>query len=73
MGITETKSIPEYKIRKVEEIKEIIESNPVIGLAKISGIQSKMLQNIRKNLRGKVGIKVIKNNLLPTFFLTYIR
>lgn len=65
MAISETiRQVPEYKKRKVEEIKEIIENYSVIGLANIFRIESNMLQNIRKNLRGKIGLKIIKNNLL---------
>ena len=63
MAVSETKIIPEYKRKKVEEIKEILETYSVIGLAHISQIESNMLQNIRKNLRGQIGIKIIKNNL----------
>ncbi len=58
------KQISEYKIKKVEEIKDILTNYPVIGFAHISQIGSKMLQEIRKNLRGKIGIKIVKNNLL---------
>ncbi len=58
-----TKTVSEYKIRKVEEIKEILNNYSVIALAHISQIGSKMLQEIRKNLRGTIGIKIIKNNL----------
>ncbi|MHA1268683.1 MAG: 50S ribosomal protein L10 [Candidatus Helarchaeota archaeon] len=64
MAISEVKHIPEHKIRKVEEIKEILDKYPVIGLTHISQIGSSMLQTIRKKLRGKIGIKIIKNNLL---------
>ena len=45
---------------KVEEIKDILTNYPVIGFAHISQIGSKMLQEIRKNLRGKIGIKIVK-------------
>ncbi|MBD3230649.1 MAG: 50S ribosomal protein L10 [Candidatus Lokiarchaeota archaeon] len=63
MTVSETKKVPEYKIKEVNRLKEIIKNNPVLGLTRIFRIESSMLQNIRKNLRGKVGIKVIKNNL----------
>jgi len=56
--------VPEYKVRKVEEIRRLMESYKVISLAKIEGIGAKQLQELRDRLRGQALIKVEKNTLV---------
>lgn len=52
----------EEKIKKVEEILELIERYPTIGFLDLSGMPSKQFQEIKKNLRGKATIKVAKKS-----------
>ena len=53
-----------WKQDYVSELKQVIESNPVIGIVNVSGIPAPQLQSMRANLRGKITLMVAKNNLL---------
>lgn len=55
--------IAAWKTQKVKELADILTKNPVIGVVSISNIPSPQIQQIRKNLRGKVTILVSKNTL----------
>ncbi|MBC7128582.1 MAG: 50S ribosomal protein L10 [Thermoplasmatales archaeon] len=54
----------EWKIKEVEEIKNIISSYQVVGIVGIRGIPAYQMQKIRESLRGKAVIRVSKNNLI---------
>ncbi|MBS7246964.1 MAG: 50S ribosomal protein L10 [Candidatus Jordarchaeales archaeon] len=56
--------VPEHKVRRAEEIRRLMESYDVIGVAKIEGIGAKQLQELRNKLRGQALIKVEKNTLV---------
>ncbi|MEM1657498.1 MAG: 50S ribosomal protein L10 [Candidatus Jordarchaeales archaeon] len=56
--------VPEYKVKRVSEIKRLMETYKVIGIANIEGIGAKQLQELRSKLRGQVLIKVEKNTLV---------
>lgn len=56
--------VPEYKVKRVSEIKRLMETYKVIGIAKIEGIGARQLQELRSKLRGQVLIKVEKNTLI---------
>ncbi len=56
--------IPEWKIREVEELVDLIKKHKVIGLAYLEGLPTAQLQQIRKRLRGKVVFRVTKNTLM---------
>ena len=58
------RKIPEWKIREVENLKELISKHKVIGIADLTGLPSAQLQQIRKKLRGKAILKVSKNTLM---------
>lgn len=57
------KEIPEDKQQIVDELVMELTSHQVIGLVRLEQISSKILQKVRKQLRGKAQIKVIKNTL----------
>ena len=53
--------------RKKEDLEHIINlmtSNPVIGIANITGIPAAQMQSMKKKLRNKISVKVVKNTLL---------
>ncbi|MBC7081034.1 MAG: 50S ribosomal protein L10 [Thermoplasmatales archaeon] len=54
----------EWKIKELEEIKNIISSHKVFGIVGIRGIPAYQMQRMRESLRGKAIIKVSKNTLL---------
>ena len=56
--------VAEWKIREVEKIKELIKSHRVIGVARLSGIPARKMQEIRRELRGKAKIRVSRKTLM---------
>lgn len=56
--------VKEEKRKKVEEIKELIEGFPVIGIVDVYKFPSKELQEMRKEVREKCLIKFVKKNIL---------
>lgn len=53
-----------FKKKEVSNLKELIDSHPIIGLVDIKGIKAKQLQKIRQVLRKKAVIRGSKNTLL---------
>lgn len=54
----------QWKIDRVEELTNIITSNPVVGIVNIQGIPAKQLSKMRAKLRGRVGLLVTKRTLI---------
>ena len=59
-----SKQILQAKNNEVEEIKKILTSYKSIGIASLKKVRSSQLQELKKNLRAKVYIRVFKNTLL---------
>jgi large subunit ribosomal protein L10 len=57
-------TVPQWKLRDVEEIKRYLREYPVVGIVSFRGIPAGQMQKIRRDLRDKVKIKVVKNNLI---------
>jgi len=57
------KPIPEYKIKAVKELANLIKNKKTILIASIKNLPSSQYQEIGKKLRGKAEIKVPKKNL----------
>ncbi len=55
--------IPEWKIREVEELVDLIKRHKVIGIADLQGLPTAELQRIKKKLLKKVVFRVTKNTL----------
>lgn len=62
--VSESKSIPERKIKEVEEIAEMLNAYAVIGVASLYKVRATQLQELKKKLRGNVEIRVTKNTLM---------
>jgi len=56
--------VSEKKEKEVKEIKELIEKYPVIGVLDLFKMPSRQLQSIKKELRGKVKIRMYKKRLV---------
>lgn len=56
--------VKEGKIRKKEELKDLVKNYRAIGLIDLFKLPSKQMQEIRKEIRGKGIIKVVKKSLL---------
>jgi large subunit ribosomal protein L10 len=59
-----TETIPEWKRAEVTEIVEIIESYDSVGVVDITGIPSRQLQDMRRELHGSAELRVSRNTLL---------
>lgn len=56
--------VPQWKVEAVEEIKRIFTSYPVVGIVGFRGVPSSQFQDIRREFKNEVTIKVVKNTLL---------
>lgn len=56
--------VAKWKLEKVEELKEKILANRVVGIVNVTGLPSPQLQQMRKNLRGKAEIIVTRNAII---------
>ncbi|MCX8174130.1 MAG: 50S ribosomal protein L10 [Thermoplasmata archaeon] len=56
--------VAKWKLERVEELKNKILANKVVGIVNISGLPSPQLQMMRKNLRGKAEIIVTRNAII---------
>ncbi|NOY11020.1 MAG: 50S ribosomal protein L10 [Archaeoglobi archaeon] len=56
--------VPQWKVETVEEIKRIFREYPVVGIVGFRGVPSSQFQSIRRDMRGEVLIRVVKNSLL---------
>ena len=56
--------VREEKIRAIEELKNKIESYPVVGILDMNKVPSKPLHETRKKLRGKAIITMTKKSIL---------
>ncbi len=55
---------PKWKVQVVEELRSMLMKYPVVAVVGFRGVPSSQMQRIRRDLRGKVLIKVVKNSLL---------
>ena len=53
-----------WKKDELQELEQLIVSQPVIGIVDISGIAARQLQAMRREFRGKVSIRTARNTLL---------
>jgi len=59
-----SQQILEEKTSEVEEIKELLKEYTYIGIASLHKVRAAQLQALKKNLAGKVYMRVLKNTLL---------
>lgn len=59
-----TRAVAEWKIKEVEELKELIKSHRVICVADLYKVRAQQLQDLREKLRGKAILRVAKNTLM---------
>jgi large subunit ribosomal protein L10 len=57
-------NIPSVKYETVQETVELINKHEIIAAADLNKVSSTLLQDMRKQLRGRHKFKVIKNNLM---------
>jgi large subunit ribosomal protein L10 len=59
-----SQQILQEKISEVEEIKELLTGYKYIGIASLHKVRAAQLQALKKNLTGKVYMRVLKNSLI---------
>lgn len=62
--VRKTEQIPQWKREEVDELTDILESYESVGIVSISGIPSKQLQDMRRELHGSAEVRVSRNTLL---------
>ena len=63
-GERRTETIPEWKREEVDDIVATIESYDSVGVVDITGIPSRQLQEMRRDLHGTAELRVSRNTLL---------
>lgn len=60
----ETETIPQWKKEEIDEIVDILEGAETVGVVSITGIPSRQLQTMRRDLHGTASLRVSRNTLL---------
>ena len=68
MASTTEKKVSPQKVKIIEELHELIEEYPIVGLCRMEKIPSRQLQIIRKKLRGTAVIRMAKTQLMKFAF-----
>ncbi|WP_135851444.1 50S ribosomal protein L10 [Halorussus salinus] len=59
-----TETIPEWKQEEVDDIVDLIEGYSSVGIVNVTGIPSRQLQTMRRNLHGSAELRISRNTLL---------
>ncbi|UIO98646.1 50S ribosomal protein L10 [Halobaculum sp. CBA1158] len=59
-----TETIPEWKRREVAELVEFVESYDAVGVVDLTGIPSRQLQDMRRDLHGQAELRMSRNTLI---------
>jgi large subunit ribosomal protein L10 len=62
--VRKTEHIPEWKREEVDSIVDMLDSYESVGIVRISGIPSRQLQGMRRELHGSAELRVSRNTLL---------
>ena len=60
----QTETIPEWKRAEVDDIVQMLESYESVGIVGLTGIPSRQLQNMRRELHGDAELRVSRNTLV---------
>jgi len=60
----QTETIPEWKREEVDEIASFLDAYDSVGVVDITGIPSRQLQQMRRDLHGTAALRVSRNTLL---------
>ncbi|WP_436902873.1 50S ribosomal protein L10 [Halovenus halobia] len=59
-----TETIPEWKRQEVADVNDFLDRYDSVGVVAITGIPSRQLQDMRRNLHGSAELRVSRNTLL---------
>jgi len=62
------REVPDWKKKKVEEIRKLAESYPTIAIINLENLPTKQLQAIKKKLKDKILVKVTKKIFIKLAF-----
>ena len=60
----QTETVPEWKRREVDELTAFLDAYDSVGIVDITGIPSRQLQQMRRDLHGTAALRVSRNTLL---------
>ena len=63
-GEHHTETVPEWKRQEVADLADLIDEYESVGVVSITGIPSRQLQAMRRDLRGSAELRVARNTLL---------
>ncbi|WP_049936421.1 50S ribosomal protein L10 [Haloplanus natans] len=63
-SVRKTETIPQWKQEEVDELVDFIESYASVGIVGVTGIPSRQLQNMRRDLHGSAEVRMSRNTLL---------
>ncbi|MEZ3116320.1 50S ribosomal protein L10 [Halobaculum sp. MBLA0147] len=58
-----TANVPEWKRREVDELVDFVESYDAVGVVDLTGIPSRQLQDMRRELHGQAALRMSRNTL----------
>jgi large subunit ribosomal protein L10 len=59
-----TETIPQWKREEVDELVELLESHDTVAIVGVTGIPSRQLQTMRRELHGDAALRMSRNTLL---------
>ncbi|PXF61039.1 MAG: 50S ribosomal protein L10 [Candidatus Methanogaster sp.] len=59
-----TAHVPQWKVDEIESIKQLVSKYSVVAVAGIRDIPAKQLQEMRRNMKDVVKIRIYRNNLI---------
>jgi large subunit ribosomal protein L10 len=63
-GVRKTEHVPEWKREEVAELVDFLEEYSSVGVVGVTGIPSRQLQNMRRDLHGTAELRMSRNTLI---------
>ncbi|KTG08643.1 50S ribosomal protein L10 [Haloprofundus marisrubri] len=63
-SVRKTETIPQWKQDEVDELVDFVENFASVGVVGVTGIPSRQLQNMRRELHGSATVRMSRNTLL---------
>ncbi|WP_224449390.1 50S ribosomal protein L10 [Haloprofundus salilacus] len=63
-SVRKTETIPQWKQTEVDELVDFVENHASVGVVGVTGIPSRQLQNMRRELHGSAAVRMSRNTLL---------
>jgi large subunit ribosomal protein L10 len=59
-----TETVPQWKREEVAELVDFVDSYQSVGVVRVTGIPSRQLQNMRRDLHGTAAVRMSRNTLM---------